>query len=63
MTVSGECDTIDTDPSRSRICRRMLAVHPHLKTFLEHLEAVILGIRVASFLLLDGLTEAIYEEV
>ena len=41
----------------------MLAVHPHLKTFLEHPEAVILGIRVASFLLLDGLTEAIYEEV
>jgi len=63
LTVAGVCETIDTDPKRSRICRRLLEVHPHLKSFLEHPEAVILGIQVVSFLLLDGLTQATYEAV
>ena len=60
LTVAGRC-TWCTDDDRARDARaRLLAAHPHLETFLAHPEAVILIVRVSSFLLLRGLTDATF---
>jgi len=38
----------------------LTTVHPHLKAFVSHPENEILRVRIKSFLLLNGLTEAHY---
>ncbi len=61
LTVSGTFVKIDDENKRNYIRSKLLDRHPHVKEFLDHPDAEILRIRVESFLLLDGLTEAHYE--
>jgi len=58
LTVEGTCAPIEDD-SKKRLARtRLLSIHPHLKDFLAHIDNEILCVRIRSFLLLKGLTEA-----
>lgn len=63
LTVSGTFQKMDDEDKRSRVRSKLLDRHPHVKEFLDHPDAEILCIRVKSFLLLDGLTDAHYEDV
>ena len=60
LTVEGECAWTGTGDRGDRARARLLAAHPHLEAFLSHQDAVILTVKIASFLLLRGLTDATY---
>ena len=63
MTVEGTFKKI-TDPSKEQKVRRMLlAAHPHLSEFMGHPEAEVFQIKIKSFLLLNGLTQASFEDL
>ncbi|MCU0591284.1 MAG: pyridoxamine 5'-phosphate oxidase family protein [Desulfobacterales bacterium] len=58
LTVDGVCTQIE-GASQKQIARdRLLSVHPHLDGFLSHAENEMLCVKIQSFLLLKGLTEA-----
>jgi nitroimidazol reductase NimA-like FMN-containing flavoprotein (pyridoxamine 5'-phosphate oxidase superfamily) len=63
LTVSGTFQKIDEEAKRARIRSRLMGRHPHLKEFMNHPDAEIMCIRINSFLLLNGLTEAHFEAV
>jgi nitroimidazol reductase NimA-like FMN-containing flavoprotein (pyridoxamine 5'-phosphate oxidase superfamily) len=63
LTVSGTFGRIDDENKRSHVRSKLLDRHPHVEEFLNHPDAEILCIRVESFLLLNGLTDAHYETV
>jgi nitroimidazol reductase NimA-like FMN-containing flavoprotein (pyridoxamine 5'-phosphate oxidase superfamily) len=63
LTVSGTFKKINNKNKKFQVRSKLLARHPHVKEFLDHPNAEILCIRVTSFLLLDGLTDAHYETV
>ena len=63
MTVEGIFKKI-TDPEKAQTARRkLLSAHPHLSEFMGHPEAEVFQIRIKSFLLLDGLTQASFEDL
>ena len=63
MTVEGVFRNI-TDPAKGeKIRRKLLSVQPHSKDFMGHPEAEVLRIQIKSFLMLDGLTQAPFENV
>ncbi|UCB49008.1 MAG: pyridoxamine 5'-phosphate oxidase family protein [Deltaproteobacteria bacterium] len=63
LTVSGTFQKIDDKNKRIQVHSKLLDRHPHVKEFLEHPDAEILCIRINSFLLLNGLTDAHFEAV
>jgi nitroimidazol reductase NimA-like FMN-containing flavoprotein (pyridoxamine 5'-phosphate oxidase superfamily) len=63
LTVSGTFNKIDDKQKKIQVRSKLLDRHPHVKEFLDHPDAEILCIRVESFLLLDGLTDAHFETV
>ena len=63
MTVAGRCEVIEDEAKQALVRAKLVERHPHLKEFLSHPETAILCIRVASFLLLNGLTDAYFEEI
>lgn len=63
MTVSGAFERLDDHQKETWARARLLDRHPHLKDFLDHPDAEVICIRIRSFLLLDGLTDAHFEEV
>ena len=63
LTVSGVFQEIGKEDKREGVRARLLERHPHLGEFVNHPGAELLSIRVISFLLLDGLTDAHYEKV
>ena len=63
LTVSGTFGRIDDKKKRTRVRAKLLERHPHVEEFVNHPDAEILCIRVESFLLLNGLTEAHYETI
>jgi len=63
MTVSGTLERLEDDQKRERAKARLLSRHPHLKEFLDHPDAEVICIKIRSFLLLDGLTDAHFEEM
>jgi len=63
LTVSGTFGKIDDENKRSHVRSKLMDRHPHVEEFLNHPDAEILCIRVESFLLLNGLTDAHYETV
>ncbi len=63
LTVSGTFKKIDDKNKKIQVRSKLLDRHPHVKEFLDHPDAEILCIRVESFLLLDGLTDAHFEIV
>jgi hypothetical protein len=48
--------------ARNEIIRRILRRHPHLAEFAGHPEIEVLAIRTSAFLLLDGVSDAQYQE-
>lgn len=63
VTVDGVVGTMEDGEKRRKARSRLLQRHPHLEEFLDHPDAEILCIKVGSFLLLDGLTDAYYEKI
>ncbi len=63
MTVSGAFERLEDDQKKAWAKARLLSRHPHLKQFLDHPDAEVFGIKIHSFLLLDGLTDAHFEEI
>lgn len=58
LTVDGQFHLVSDKPVRDLWLQRILSRHPHLKDFLTHPETELLGIRITSFLLLDGVSNA-----
>ena len=63
LTIDGVFGTLEDDEKRRKVRFRLLERHPHLKEFLDHPDAEILRIKIGSFLLLAGLTDAHYEKL
>ena len=63
LTVEGICAAIENEQKRKKVQTKLLAVHPHLSEFINHLDAEILCVRIHSFLLLNGLQEAYFYSV
>ncbi|MFH1626185.1 MAG: pyridoxamine 5'-phosphate oxidase family protein [Pseudomonadota bacterium] len=63
LTVDGVFQRIENEQEMGFAMARLLKAHPHLGEFAEHPDADILRIKITSFLLLDGLTDAHYEAV
>jgi len=63
MTVEGVFHKI-TDPAKEkRVRRKLLSAHPYLNEFMGHPEAEVFQIKIKSFLLLNGLTQASFENL
>ena len=63
MTIEGVYQKI-TDPTKEEAVRqKLLSTHPHLNEFMGHPEAEVLQIKIRSFLLLNGLSRASFEDV
>ncbi len=61
LTVYGAYQPI-LDPEREAVIRkRLLERHPYLERLINHPKSVIIPIRIASFLLLDGMQKAHFE--
>ncbi|MBN1850383.1 MAG: pyridoxamine 5'-phosphate oxidase family protein [Deltaproteobacteria bacterium] len=63
LTVSGVFEPIADEDRRRGIQTRLLGRHPHLRGLMEKPDAEILCVRVLSFLLLDGVSDAHYLEI
>jgi nitroimidazol reductase NimA-like FMN-containing flavoprotein (pyridoxamine 5'-phosphate oxidase superfamily) len=63
MTVEGVFQKITDSTKQIEVRRKLLSAHPHLDEFMGHPEAEVFQINIKSFLLLDGLTRASFEEV
>ena len=63
LTVDGLCRPIKAEAKKASVAAMLLDRHPHLKVFLDQPHAALLSIEITSFLLLDGLTEAHYQEL
>ena len=61
LTVAGVFEEIEDTARLTHIRAELLVRHPHLDNFMSHPDAVIMCIRVSSFLLLEGLMDAHFE--
>lgn len=61
LTVSGVYQEVQDETKKIRIRDRLLEKHPHIKTLADMPDSEILCIKIKSFLLLDGVSEAHYE--
>lgn len=58
MTVSGVFERIEEERERGMVRERLLKRHPQLRVFLDHPDSELIRVRIRSFLLLQGLTDA-----
>jgi nitroimidazol reductase NimA-like FMN-containing flavoprotein (pyridoxamine 5'-phosphate oxidase superfamily) len=63
LTVTGKFEGIESSRKKLDIRAKLLGVHPHLKDFIQHPDAEILCIKIESFLLLNGVEDAYFENV
>jgi hypothetical protein len=63
LTISGAYEQVTNAVDLSEAKSRLLAAHPHLEVFLENNAAEIITVRLTSFLLMDGLTDATFYEL
>jgi nitroimidazol reductase NimA-like FMN-containing flavoprotein (pyridoxamine 5'-phosphate oxidase superfamily) len=63
LTVSGVFRAITDAREKEAVRRQLAAVHPHLQKITGHPDAEPFSITVESVLLLEGVTEAYFEEV
>jgi nitroimidazol reductase NimA-like FMN-containing flavoprotein (pyridoxamine 5'-phosphate oxidase superfamily) len=63
LTVEGSFHKIADDAKRSRVRKMLLKTHPQLADFIDHADAEIFCIKVGSLLLLNGLSEAHFQEL
>jgi len=63
LTIEGTYEPV-TDPQEQKTATDLLLrIHPDLKIFMDHPESVLICIRIRSFLLLEGFTDARYKPV
>jgi len=63
MTVEGLFQKIEDPAKEKKVRRKLLSAHPHLNEFMGHPEAEVFQIKIKSFLLLNGLTRASFEDL
>jgi len=63
LTVTGVCETVQARERKEKIRANLLKRHPHLEVFAADPNAGVLLIKIESFLLLDGPTEAHFESI
>ncbi|MCF8080915.1 MAG: pyridoxamine 5'-phosphate oxidase family protein [Desulfobacterales bacterium] len=63
LTVSGTCAPVDDPAERAAAAERLRTAHPQLQRLLEDPGVEILSVKVSSFLLLDGVSDAHFLEV
>ena len=63
MTVEGVFQKITDSTKELEVRRKLLSAHPHLDVFMSHPEAEVFQIKIKSFLLLNGLTRASFEDL
>jgi nitroimidazol reductase NimA-like FMN-containing flavoprotein (pyridoxamine 5'-phosphate oxidase superfamily) len=63
LTVEGSFHKIEEDAKRTKVKKMLVKTHPHLAGFINHADAEMFCIKVESFLLLNGLSEAHYQEL
>jgi nitroimidazol reductase NimA-like FMN-containing flavoprotein (pyridoxamine 5'-phosphate oxidase superfamily) len=61
LTVTGVYQEIQDEAMKIRIRSKLLKKHPHIKGLMEMPDAEIFCIKVKSFLLLDGVSDAHFE--
>jgi nitroimidazol reductase NimA-like FMN-containing flavoprotein (pyridoxamine 5'-phosphate oxidase superfamily) len=63
LTVEGTYHKM-TDPAKEQAVRlKLLSAHPHLSAFMDHADAEVIQIDIKSFLLLNGLTQASFQDL
>jgi len=63
LTVEGEFRPIHSSEKRLEAEARLTAAHPYLKDFMKIENTELISVKMVSFLLLEGLSEAYYEKV
>jgi nitroimidazol reductase NimA-like FMN-containing flavoprotein (pyridoxamine 5'-phosphate oxidase superfamily) len=63
LTIEGEFQQIEDPGKKDFIRGRLRAKHPHLEELISHPNAEVFSIRVVSFLLLVGPTDAYFEKI
>jgi nitroimidazol reductase NimA-like FMN-containing flavoprotein (pyridoxamine 5'-phosphate oxidase superfamily) len=63
LTVSGIAEPVEDEPIKKSILERIAAGHPHLKEISRRPDAEVVAVKVESMLLLDGVSDAYFEEV
>jgi nitroimidazol reductase NimA-like FMN-containing flavoprotein (pyridoxamine 5'-phosphate oxidase superfamily) len=63
MTVSGLFELLEDGIERKRVREMLLKRHPQLAVFLDHPDAELIRVKIQSFLLLEGFTDAHFEEI
>jgi nitroimidazol reductase NimA-like FMN-containing flavoprotein (pyridoxamine 5'-phosphate oxidase superfamily) len=63
MTIAGTYQRIEDPQKEAMVREKLLKKHPHLKPFIDGPDGQIICIRISSFLLLNGLTDAYFEEI
>ena len=63
LTVTGTYERVEDELKKGEIRRRLLDRHPHLKDFIEDPQARFILVRVKAFQLLEGVSDAYFEEV
>ena len=61
LTVSGVYQEIRDETKKTSIRKKLLEKHPHIKDLMDMPDAEVFCIKVTSFLLLDGVSEAHFE--
>jgi nitroimidazol reductase NimA-like FMN-containing flavoprotein (pyridoxamine 5'-phosphate oxidase superfamily) len=61
LTVSGVYEEIPDETRKTRIRSKLLDKHPHIKDLMDMPDAEIFCVKITSFLLLDGVSEAHFE--
>ena len=63
LTVEGEFRPIQDKERQLSAKARLIEAHPYLKDFIENEDAEVFSVKVVSFLLLEGLSDAYYEKL
>ena len=63
MTVEGVFQKIKDLAKEKKVRRKLLSAHPHLNEFMDHPQAEVFQVTIKSFLLLNGLTQASFEDL
>jgi nitroimidazol reductase NimA-like FMN-containing flavoprotein (pyridoxamine 5'-phosphate oxidase superfamily) len=63
LTVEGTFERIEDGTRQKDIQDSLVKRHPHLRGFMGHPDAEVFAVRIRSFLLLDGLTDAHFQTV
>ena len=63
MTVEGAFQKIKDPAKEKKVRRKLLSAHPHLNEFMDHPQAEVFQVTIKSFLLLNGLTQASFEDL